>query len=216
MKKIVVFDVCDTLYSVNTTFSFLDFFFFKNQKYLVFRKISKLFPFKLINYFTIKLLGKDIIKIFATFFLKNFKEDQIKSYAKLFVNTVLSEKINNDIFSKLKYFQNKGYYIILMSGSYDFIIEEVANYFDVNDFFASKLKISNKVFLGKFDKDILMNKYNLFKQNYKYFDKLIVVSNNKSDLKLMNSADQAYAVCNKKSDIKFWNSYNNITCIRVY
>jgi phosphoserine phosphatase len=214
MKKIVVFDVCDTLYSVNTTFSFLDFFFSKNQRYLIFRKISKLFPLKLINYFVIKLLGKDIIKIFATYFLKNFKKDEIQSFAKLFVYTILSQKINNVIFTKLKHFQNKGYYIVLMSGSYDFIIKEVANYLDVNDFFASKLKTKNKIFSGKFDKDILMSKHDLFKKNYKDFKKLIVVSNNKSDLNLMNLADQAYAVCNKKSDFKFWKNYKNIERIK--
>ena len=48
-----------------------------------------------------------------------------------------------------------------------------------------------------------MNKYNIFKENFKNFEDLIVVSNNKTDLKLMNIATKAYAICNKKSDLKF-------------
>ena len=46
MKQIAIFDVCDTLYSVNTTFKFLDKIFINNKKYKIFRKISKLFPVK--------------------------------------------------------------------------------------------------------------------------------------------------------------------------
>ena len=214
MKKIAIFDVCGTLYNVNTTFSFLDFYFKKNKNYLVFRKIVKLLPIKAINYLFYKFFGKDLIRIIGTFFLKNQKLSDITKSSDVFVRNILSKEVKEKIFTKLKYYKQNGYYIVLMSGSYDFIIKEVANYLDVNDFFASKLKTKNKIFSGKFDKDILMSKHDLFKKNYKDFKKLIVVSNNKSDLNLMNLADQAYAVCNKKSDFKFWKNYKNIERIK--
>ena len=49
--QIAVFDVCDTIYRVNTTFGFLDYYFGNNKKYIFFRKITKLFPVRVFNYF---------------------------------------------------------------------------------------------------------------------------------------------------------------------
>ena len=103
-----------------------------------------------------------------------------------------------------------------MSGSYDFIIKEVAEYFNVDEFYASKLCILNGEYTGKYDKDILMNKHDLFKENYTNLDQLVVISNNKTDLDFMNSADQAFAVCNKEKDFKFWKSHHKIECIKDF
>ena len=44
-----------------------------------------------------------------------------------------------------------------MSGSYDFIIK-VADYFNINEFYASKLRVIDGVFTGKYDRDILDKK----------------------------------------------------------
>ena len=51
-----------------------------------------------------------------------------------------------------------------MSGSYDFIIKEVADYFNINEFYASKLRVIDGVFTGKYDMDILDNKIDLLKK----------------------------------------------------
>ena len=76
-----------------------------------------------------------------------------------------------------------------MSGAYDFIIKQVANILKQT---ILPLKLhKKKLYIGKFEKDILMNKYNIFKENFKNFEDLIVVSNNKTDLKLMNIANKA-------------------------
>tara|TARA_X000000950_G_C13720368_1_gene579961 strand:+ start:171 stop:821 length:651 start_codon:yes stop_codon:yes gene_type:complete len=216
MKKIAIFDVCDTLYNVNTTFSFLDYYFKKHKNYLIFRKIIRLFPVKAINYLYFKFFGKDLIRIIGTFFLKNHNQSDITKSSNIFVRNILSKEVKEKIYTKLEHYKEQGYYIVLMSGSYDFIIKEVANYFNVGAFFASKLEIVDKSYIGKFKNDILMDKYNLFNKNFQRYEKLIVVSNNKSDLKLMNLADKAYAVCNKKSDLKFWKNHTNIKCVRSF
>ena len=49
--QLAVFDVCDTIYRVNTTFSFLDHFFENNKKYQFYRKMTKFFPIRVVNYF---------------------------------------------------------------------------------------------------------------------------------------------------------------------
>jgi HAD superfamily phosphoserine phosphatase-like hydrolase len=216
VMKIAVFDVCDTIYNINTTFSFLDNFFANNRKYIFFRKITKLFPVRILNYFVYKVFNKDITRYYGTLFLKGKKVEEIQKYTHIFVNSFLSEKTKNQILVMLKDFKNQGYQIVLMSGSYTFVIEEVAKYFNINFFYASKLEIVNNFYTGKYTEDILLNKYELLKNEFNQIDKLVVVSNNKTDLKLMNYADQSFAVCNKKSDINFWKSYTNITCIKDY
>tara|TARA_A100001015_G_scaffold319493_1_gene442527 strand:+ start:753 stop:1400 length:648 start_codon:yes stop_codon:yes gene_type:complete len=214
--QIAVFDVCDTIYRVNTTFSFLDHFFANNKRYIYFRKITNFFPIKAFNYIYFKLFKLDIPRYCATLFLKGKKVDEIQNYTHKFVYNDLATEINNDIFKMINQYKNEGYKIVLMSGSYNFVIEEVAQYFNADYFFASKLNIKNKFYTGKYDKDILFTKKDLLKKEFYKIDKLVVVSNNKSDLDLMKSADKSYAVCNKKSDIKFWKSYNNIVCIKGY
>ena len=216
MKQIVVFDVCDTLYNTNTTFKFLDKIFINNKKYKIFRKISKLFPVMLLNYLFYKLIKIDFIRAFGTFFLKGEKVQEIKKISNNFVYQDLVLEIKTIISKKIEFYKNKGYQIVLMSGSYDFIIKEVAEYFNVDEFYASKLCILNGEYTGKYDKDILMNKHDLFKENYTNLDQLVVISNNKTDLDFMNSADQAFAVCNKEKDFKFWKSHHKIECIKDY
>ncbi len=214
--KIAVFDVCDTIYKVNTTFSFLDHFCANNRKYLFFRKITRLFPIKVFNYFFYKIFKKDIIRFFGTSFLRGKEVEEVQKYSHIFVHTDLVQEIKDSTVAMLNQYKDQGYQIVLMSGSYTFIIEEVAKYFEVDHFYASKLNTVDKFYTGKYDEDILLSKYELLQNEFKKIDELVVVSDNKSDLELMQAADQSFAVCNKENDIKFWEHYSNITCIKDY
>jgi len=214
--KIAVFDVCDTLYSVNTTFSFLDNYFANNKKYLWFRKFTKLFVVKVTNYLIYKYTKKDLIRLYATTFLKKKSQQEIESYGHKFVNGFLSTKLKEPILNMLTHYKEEGYTIILMSGSYEFIIKEVAEYVQADYFYASKLQIDNRVYLGKYDEDILLSKDKLLKKQFPNIDELIVVSDNKTDLPLMQVANSAFAVCNKEKDCTFWEKYPNIVQIKEF
>ena len=82
----------------------------------------------------------------------------------------------------IRNYKNQGYKIVLMSGSYTFVIEEVAKYFNADYFFASKLIVINEHYTGKYDNDMIFTKYEILKREFNQIDKLVVVSNNKSDL----------------------------------
>jgi len=214
--KIAVFDVCDTLYSVNTTFSFLDNYFADDKKYLLFRKISKLFPVKVGNYFIYKFFKKDLIRIYATTFLKNSSCKEIQSHSEKFVNEELVSKVKDTTSSMIKEYKNRDYKTVLMSGSYEFIIKEISSYFDADYYYASKLQKVNGSYTGLYDKDILLTKYELLQDEFTTIDELVVVSDNKTDLALMQSADKAYAICNKEKDCSFWKEHKDIICIRDF
>ncbi len=216
MSQLVVFDVCDTLYNVNTTFKFLDKICVDNKKYKIFRIISKIYPIIVLNYFFYKITNLDIIRFFGTLFLKGRDINEIKKITNIFVYENLVPEIKKIVSEKIHYYKKKGYRVVLMSGSYDFVIREVAEYFNADEFYASKLKTIDGVFTGRYDKDILMRKRDLLNKSYKKIDKLVVISNNKTDLELMKSADKAFAVCNKEKDLKFWKSFKQIEYIKDF
>ena len=214
--QIAIFDVCDTIYRVNTTFSFLDYYLGNNKKYIFFRKITKLFPVKVFNYFFYKIFKKDLMRYFGTLFLKGKEIEEAQKYAHKFVYTDLVKEIKDSTVKMMSEYKSKGYKIVLMSGSYMFVIEEVAKYFNIDYFYASKLNIVDKLYTGKYEIDILLNKYDILQKEFKNFDKLVVISNNKTDLELMKFADQSFAICNKEKDLKFWKPHFNILCIKDY
>jgi len=214
--KIAVFDVCDTIYSANTTFYFLDSFFESNREYQRFRKFTKLYLVKVLNAIIYKITKKDLIRLYATRFLKGFSVDEIESYCKEFVANTLSKKEQKVIINKLKDYQQSGYKIVLMSGSYEFIVKEVASFYKADNYFASELEVENGFFLGRYKKDILLSKSEILKYNYDKFEELIVVSDNKSDLELMKMANKSFAVCNRVKDCNFWNQYDFVNQIKVF
>lgn len=206
--KIAVFDVCGTLYDSNTTFDFLDIYFRRNKKYNLFRKFSKSFPGKLFNYPFYRFLKYDIIRFVATGFLKGVSEHELKSATKLFVDEHLETKIKKDIYNLMSEYKEKGFLIILMSGSYSPIVEDVRDYFNVDDFFASELEIVDSKYTGKYKSDQLYNKKDILLEKYPDITELIVVSDNRTDYELMKIADKGYAVCNKPKQVLFWQSKN--------
>lgn len=216
--KIAVFDVCGTLYNSNTTFDFLDNYFSKNKKYITFRKISNLFIVKALNHYVYKYMKTDMIKRYATSFLKGESIEDIDAYSRDFVYHYLKPKVKDHIYTMLKSYQNNGYKIILMSGSYNFIVRNVADYFKVDLFFASSLQKSDKQYKGKYKKDIILNKYQLLTEKFPDINDLVVVSDNKSDLDLMLISSHSFAICNKKKQYKYWLKVKNkkITIVEDY
>jgi HAD superfamily phosphoserine phosphatase-like hydrolase len=204
--KIAVFDVCGTLYDSNTTFDFLDNYFRDDKKYMLFRKFSKSLPGKLLNYPFYRFFQYDIIRMIATGFLKGCSKSQLKDATKSFVNEELENKIKKNIHQLLNEYKQKGYAIILMSGSYSMIVEHVSAYVGADGFFASELEVQEDYYTGKYKSDQLFNKKEILFTRYPNITELIVVSDNRTDYELMNAADKGYAICNKSKQVSFWQS----------
>lgn len=206
--KIAVFDVCGTLYDSNTTFDFLDDYFNNDKKYRLFRKLSKSLAGKLFNYPFYRVFKYDIIRIIATGFLKGSNKEDLRLAAKIFVSQKLKSKIKKDIHELLIEYKEKGFIIILMSGSYSLIVEHVSDYFDADNLFASELEVIDDKYTGKYKSDQLFNKKEVLLNKYPDITELIVVSDNRTDYELMKEADKGYAVCNKPKQVLFWTSKN--------
>lgn len=213
--KLAVFDVCGTLYSSNTTFDFLDWYFSKDKKYQFFRKLSKTFLGKLLNYPFYKFMKKDLIRLIGTSFLKNKSIIEIEIASKKFVKERLYSKNKLDIIKLLENYKKKKYVIVLVSGSYEFLIKEIALEFEVNNFFATKLQNKNDSYTGKIGNDQLFNKLVLIKTIYPKYQDLIVVSDNLTDYSLLKAASKGFIVCNKRKHINFWKEKNLKNCVLI-
>ncbi|KJE27992.1 HAD phosphoserine phosphatase-like hydrolase, IB family protein [Geobacillus kaustophilus] len=214
--KIALFDVCGTIFHSNTTFDFLEYYLKNNKTFRVFNKIRKSIILKITNHLIYKLTKIDLMRLIATRFLNGSSLEDIQKASKEFVKILVKYKLNKQIYDLIVQYKNAGYHIVLFSGSYSFIVEEVMKLINADAFYASSLKIKDNVVTGKYDKDILLKKKEIFKKEYKQYSDLVVVTDNKTDLDLIEIATKGFIVSKKKNK-NFWLSkkLNHIELLEV-
>lgn len=206
MKKLLILDICDTLYSSNTTFDFLDFFSKENKLLKNLLKLRKNILFRILNKFFLKTLNKDIIKIFYIYYLKNKTKEEINEITLKFYNTVLKKKYKTRAFEKLKEYQNDRLYkIVIISGTLDFIAEVIAKQLNINSYFGTKLEIKNNLYTGKIEKDLFLEKEAILQKilNKNSYTEVDLMTDNITDYDLVKYTKKSIIVLNRKNT-KFW------------
>ena len=212
MANLVFFDVCDTLYTENTTFGFLEYYFFNHRKNLIL-KMRKLFVVKVLNYITIKLFDYDFVRQIGISMLRGESQENLKSYAEQYVMDRLENKKNNEIHALLSRYKNENKEIVFLSGSLDFIIEAIAKNLEVSTWFSTKLSITKGVIQGKIETDLLGNKKYIIDTYYTNRN-YVLVTDNISDFNIAKGAEQSY-ILSKNRDLKLWQSLNNVIIIKI-
>ena len=192
-SAINVFDVCGTLYSLNTTFSFISFFHKKNNSLLLFICV----------YFLTSKLGK----FFALFFrfsirkiiittLKGCEKKTLNRIAEDFYDEVLRNKKNQIIFNYFEKTQNK----VLLSASITPIIDTIAKRLNCK-FESTSLKYdNNNICLGEIFEDVKGNK--LTKIGNKKINE--VFTDNLDDVDIINNSNKAYLVFSSQKRKSKW------------
>jgi len=204
-KKIAIFDVCGTLYYSNTSFDFLRYYFEErgNKKYLLYQKFISLFPVKAMNYLLFRYLKTDLIRKFAVEFLKDEGISDLKASARSFYENYLRKREISETIQLIEELKET-HDVILLSASFDFIVEYIASQFGI-DYIASSLAYSNDLCLGRYSRDLLYFKKEAFLEIYNNYNSLVVVTDNPTDLALIRMADHAI-VLSKQNNIPFWNN----------
>lgn len=203
MSNKYIFDICWTLYKVNTTFDFIYFFHKKNRKihYLDF------LGYKFVRSTLIligKVLGIDIYRALYIFSLKGYSKVYLEDMARKYVENILIDK--KILFSHQlleKSVNNKDNEIFLCSASLDCIVQAVSVDLGVSNFYSSELEYVDGVCSGKLKKDLLYTKADLFKNGNRPF---WVVTDNKTDLDLIRQSEN-YTILSNKKNMKFWKKY---------
>lgn len=211
-NKILVIDICGTLYKSNTTFDFIAFIFrnkFRNKLICFLRKkriISKL------NYAIFLLFGLDILRIELIKVLKGYTKNDLNSMVRMFYDGYLSDHKNIDCFKVIDHYRDKGYRLILVSATLDIIAKEISRREKISDYVASELLFHNDICTGKLRQDLLGKKIEktLELTNGSSFD---VITDNYSDGDIISAANHVYLVqySNKRNK---WHYYLNQETLR--
>lgn len=185
----VVFDLCGTLYSVNTTFAFLryikpvySFFIFSLPARLVNKFVYKVFKFELIRYLALKGL-------------RGYSESQLINLSESFFDDVLVGKELDEVVQLLNIYKKRA---VIVSASIEPIVKVVSDRLGVGSYLASRLSYEDGFATGSLALDMLGNKVLHVPAKLEF-----VVTDNRSDLGLVLISNRAVILSNK-NNLFFW------------
>lgn len=211
-RKLIVCDVCDTLYKSNTTFDFIRFVVTNGP---IFRLIAlnlltkKWSPVFLILVLLGKISGIDYGRKLAIGFFAGIKEDQLAQASEKFFNDFLVSRRNEVVFNLLSKYRNSNK-LILASSSIQPIVQVIARANNFDDFIASKLECKYGRYTGALSLDLTGKKQSFVHEmmDREGIRELIVITDNKSDKELVSMANESFIAIKKESDKIFWKSVN--------
>lgn len=209
-KKILILDICGTIYDSNTTFDFLDYYFSlkKNNKYRILLILKKIYFIRKLNGIIYKLFNKDFLRIYGTSLLKNSEVEEVRKKTEIFCKEILENKKKKKIIEIIEKLKKNNYTIIIVSGTYDFIASAIADTLKIEFFYGSVLAKRDGYYLGKIEKDILLKKEEIVrkKKEENKESELYLLTDNITDSNLLSYMKYSYIVINPKNK-KFWNKY---------
>lgn len=197
MRKISVFDVCGTLYTVNTTFDFIQFYHKSRSNYfrwflvkLLQSKIGKLFN---------KIFGFSIRR-YIIFSLRGELAFDVGYIAQIYVSSELSKRQCSLAFDYLNYCKSDSNVedVFLISASIEPVIQKVAQELNVS-YLCSKLELKDGKYTGKLTTDLKGNKTKFIKDAEVVF----FASDNHDDFDLGLIASR-YVIFTKRKNYSYW------------
>lgn len=204
------FDVCGTLFKVNTTFSFIKYFHMKRKNYF------RLFLVILFLSIVGKILNKYFkisIRSILIYTLKNESLEKLEEIANIFVTDILdNEKIDQifNIFNENIHLKNKN--VILISASIDPVINALGRRYKVKTI-SSQIEYDNGVSTGKLLIDIRGNK-NLLMKNFTTQES-VFYTDNIDDLNCSNIVNKIFFIVKNKKKIRSIKLSNNTEIVYV-
>ena len=179
MKKLAIFDFCDTLVNGQTANKFIYFILKKSKPNLISRLIIFAIKLRLVpNIFTLK-------KKLLVFTLRGISKSKLKKFSKEY-SKMLETRLNEPLIKKLIKHSKEGYSIVIISGGYEsylkyFIIPKI----NFTNIIGTKLEVNNKKLSGfikgkdcmglekikRLNSNLNLKKYNLVK-SYVYSDSM--------------------------------------------
>lgn len=205
MKRIVVFDVCNTLINENTTAGFVSFYITQRggwRKKCVLKAIRYRFsPLRILLAILYRLGSSDYPKKILVRQLRGATKHELESVAVQYVNSALDNLKIDTVWSLLENEKKRGSLILLASASLSVVITALAKKIDAIPF-SSELLFSEGICAGSIGKDLSGRKFKVVSDYIAGPEKkwLVVYTDNVSDFSLLQKADEGYAVCTAKSN----------------
>ena len=142
-------------------------------------------------------------RVLITKILKDKTLEEIEKLVIRFIEDYLEPLKIIKVHKIVEKYKKRGYKIIIVTASYDFIAEKIAFKLGYDDYIASKAKVSNGYFTGKVSSDILYTKFNVFKEKYSCNSDLVMITDNTTDYEFAKKTQKSYIVLNKYNK-DFW------------
>lgn len=206
--KTAAFDVCGTLYDANTTFDFLDFHLqARSARHRFLRRCRQLLPLLLVNVMVQRLSGRDVLRALSTGSLKGHDVAVVGASARRYVAEVLPAKRIGPVFELVQRYRDRDYRIVLVSASYDCIIEAVADAVGADGWHSSSLAVRAGRLTGTYARDLLGAKHRHLADALTGADALAVITDDRSDLALLRRATEGVVVCHGAGARRFWTAH---------
>lgn len=204
--KIAIIDICGTLFDSNTTFDFLDYYI-PTKKYRIFRRISKLFIWRIFNKALREIFAIDITRIIALKSLQGYSKSQLIVAAEQFYNNVLVYKLIQPVREVVESLRLEGYDLILVSATLDCIAIVIAKKWNIESFYSSRLSYDKSLICrGVLRDDLLGAKTEHLRRFNIYPPFGVTLTDDFSDIKLLKSSEKCFVVSDKcKADV--WIKY---------
>lgn len=201
--KLAVFDICGTLYFDNTTYSFLRWLSYKGIIKYNKRIMDVPYILRAINALLSLLFGKDYYRELQIRQLSGLSREVINNLAVEFVEDLEKNRVlsTNNLLAEYK---RKGYTIVIASATIDPVANAIADKFGV-DYFSSEMRFVNNLCTGKLEKDLLFLKKEALSHLIKKSEDTVIVTDNFTDLELIQISDHCHIVVRNEKDIEKWN-----------
>lgn len=195
--RLVVFDVCDTLYAANTTVEFLRFLAGRDHprlSALIDRWSNRNHPLFWIGALAHRLAGLDLARHRMLAGLRGIDRRTLAAEAEAFVSGPLGQIKNETVHSRLEAHRAQGDRILLVSNGLDPVIGAIAHSLDV-EWLSSRLAFEGDCCLGHLSLDLTGCKAAaLSKTTDDVVLPITVYTDNRTDRDLIDRAEHAVII----------------------
>lgn len=205
--KLVLFDLCDTLYDANTTMDFIGHYHTCSGSRHIGRVIrrwsSKHSPYFYLGALSHRFFGDDLARKRIIASLARQPRGKLSDVAADYVQNILPARANGLLHDRLREHLNTGDQVILLSSSLDIIVSEVASKLGL-DYRASRLGFNKDLCTGRLERDLTGRKSEAVSDLLGAATYVHVYTDNRSDRDLVQLADCATIVIPRGASSEPW------------
>lgn len=216
-RRLVIFDLCDTLYDANTTMDFIRHYHACSGSRHIGRVIrrwsSRRSPYFYLGALSHRFLGDDLARKWIIGSLAGQPRGKLSDVAADYVQNVLPARANAPLHDRLREHLNTGDQVILLSSSLDIIVSEVASKLGL-DHRASTLGFDEDLCSGRLERDLTGRKCEAVSDLLGTATYVHVYTDNRSDRDLVQRANRATIVIPRGASGEPWGG-NSCEYIRL-
>ena len=196
-------DICGTLYRINTSYSFLAYYFRRNNrtKYFYFRLLLSL-PAKVLWKIAGTVMGMEWLRRHLLGSLEGENERKVMAEARAFVCEVLPRSKNHSAWKRTA----SGRPVVLISATLSPVAKAIAEEIGAEAYFATQMEVVDGVFTGRIAADARNRKLELLSVSIysPYLRHSTFMTDNKEDLPLLKAVKEAIVIADLPAHQRFW------------